>query len=88
MIKIDNNAVAYTLGERQSNNLFVTHFEKAPADLQGAYPIINQEFTKNCLMEYEYVNREEDLGLDGLRRAKQSYYPEIRLKKSIAVYGG
>ena len=88
LIRINGKVIAYTLGERQSDKVFITHFEKAPADVQGAYPIINQEFTKNCLMEYEYVNREEDLGLEGLRKAKQSYYPEIFLEKSIATYNG
>lgn len=87
LIRVDGDVIAYTLGEAQMNGkCFVTHFEKAPAEIQGAYPIINQEFTKNCLMNYEYVNREEDLGIDGLRRAKQSYYPEIWLKKCVAVY--
>lgn len=86
IIRIDGEAVAYTFGEPISDETFVTHFEKAPPDIQGAYPIINQEFTKNCLMNYKYVNREEDLGLEGLRKAKQSYCPEIFLKKCIAVY--
>lgn len=86
ILKVDNKAIAYTMGERHSDELFVTHFEKAPADIQGAYPIINQEFTRNCLMNYEFVNREEDLGLEGLRKAKQSYNPEILLKKGVAVY--
>ena len=88
IIRIDNEAVAYTFGEPISDETFVTHFEKAPPEIQGAYPIINQEFTKNCLMNYKYVNREEDLGLEGLRKAKQSYFPEIFLKKCIAVYKG
>lgn len=87
LIRINGKAIAYTLGERQSEKAFVTHFEKAPADIQGAYPIINQEFTKNCLTDYEYVNREEDLGIEGLRKAKQSYYPEIFLEKCTAYYG-
>lgn len=88
LIRIGTEPVAYTLGERQSDSLFVTHFEKAPAEIQGAYAVINQEFTKNCLSSYTYVNREEDLGIEGLRKAKQSYYPEILLEKCVAVYEG
>lgn len=88
ILKIDGKAIAYTMGERRNDDVFVTHFEKAPPEIQGAYPIINQEFTKNCLMNYKYVNREEDLGLEGLRRAKQSYYPEILLEKGVAIYNG
>lgn len=88
LLRVGGEAIAYTLGERHSDRLFVTHFEKAPSSVQGAYTIINQEFTKNCLMEYEYVNREEDLGLEGLRKAKQSYNPEIFLVKCTAEYNG
>ena len=86
IIRVNSKPIAYTYGERLNDKCFVTHFEKAPADVQGAYPIICQEFTKNCLMDFEYVNREEDLGIEGLRRAKQSYYPEILLKKWVAKY--
>lgn len=87
LIRVNGEVIAYTLGEPQMNGrCFVSHFEKAPADMIGAYPIINQEFTKNCLMQYEYVNREEDLGIDGLRKAKQSYHPEIWLEKCTAIY--
>lgn len=87
LIRTGGKVVAFCMGEPQQNGkCFVTHFEKASADIQGAYPIINQEFTKNCLQEYTYVNREEDLGIEGLRRAKQSYYPEIILEKCMAVY--
>lgn len=88
LIRVQGEVIAFTLGERHSDALFVTHFEKAPADVQGAYTIINQEFTKNCLMDFEFVNREEDLGLEGLRKAKQSYNPEIFLEKCVAVYVG
>lgn len=87
LIRVNSKVIAYTLGEVQMNGkCFVTHFEKAPAEVQGAYAIINQEFTKNCLMDYVYVNREEDLGIYGLRKAKQSYRPEIWLEKCVAVY--
>ncbi len=88
ILRVSGKAIAYTFGERLSDECFVTHFEKAPADIQGAYAIINQEFTKNCLMDYKYVNREEDLGIEGLRKAKLSYNPEIILKKSVAKYVG
>ena len=87
LIRNGERVVAYCLGEPQMNKrCFVTHFEKAFSSVQGAYPIINQEFSKNCISEFEYVNREEDLGLEGLRKAKQSYYPEIILEKCVAVY--
>lgn len=86
ILKVGGRAIAYTMGEKHSDELFVTHFEKAPADIQGAYPVINQEFTKNCLSGYKFVNREEDLGIEGLRMSKQSYNPEIILKKGIAIY--
>lgn len=90
LIRVNGEAVAFTVGEGQVNSsCFVTHFEKAPAEMRGAYPIICQEFTKKCLLgNYEYVNREEDLGIEGLRKAKQSFYPEIFLSKGVAVYNG
>ncbi len=88
LIRVDGKVIAYTFGERHSDELFVTHFEKASANIQGAYTIINQEFTKNCLTEYRFVNREEDLGIEGLRKAKQSYNPEIFLEKCVAEYVG
>ena len=87
LIRVNGEVIAYTMGEPQmSGRCFISHFEKAPADVQGAYAIINQEFSKNCLGDFEYVNREEDLGLEGLRKAKRSYHPEIILEKWVAVY--
>ncbi len=87
LIRVNGKVIAYTMGEPLKNGrCFVSHFEKALSEIQGAYTIINQEFTKNCLTEYEYVNREEDLGLEGLRKAKQSYHPDILLEKYMAVY--
>lgn len=89
IIKVESKAIAYTYGEPLNESCFVTHFEKAPADIQGAYAIINQEFAKRLLEKgYEYVNREEDLGLEGLRKAKQSYRPVLWLNKDNAVYEG
>jgi hypothetical protein len=76
--------VAFTIGERLNSDTFVVHFEKAYPDLQGAYPMINQQFILHEAQDYTYVNREEDTGDMGLRKAKLSYYPDILLKKYMA----
>lgn len=87
IIRVGGKAIAYTYGEKLNDECFVSHFEKAPADVQGAYAIINQEFAKRLLGKgFKYINREEDLGLEGLRKAKQSYHPAIWLKKEVAVF--
>lgn len=84
-LRVSGNVIAVTLGERLTDDTFVVHFEKAFSDIQGAYPMINREFVRHELTKYQYVNREEDLGLPGLRKAKLSYYPEILLKKGIVT---
>lgn len=81
LLRADGRVVAFTLGEKAGGNAFDIHIEKAFADVQGAYPMINQQFVLNNLMDYDYVNREEDVGSEGLRKAKLSYYPDILLEK-------
>lgn len=86
IIKVGQKVVAFTLGRRLNSNTFVIHVEKAFIEYDGAYSIINQEFILHNLMEYEYVNREEDLGNEGLRKAKLSYAPEfIALKYRLTL---
>ena len=75
--------VAFTLGEPLTADTFDVHFEKAYADIQGAYAMINREFVRRELSAFTYVNREEDMGEEGLRKAKLSYRPEILLEKGI-----
>ncbi len=75
--------IAITLGEPLTQDTFVIHFEKAFSNVQGAYPMINREFVRNELEEYTYVNREEDLGDEGLRKAKLSYRPEFLIEKGM-----
>ncbi len=77
--------VAFTVGERLNSDTLVVHFEKAFPELQGAYPMINQQFVINEGGQYTYVNREDDTGDLGLRKAKLSYVPDILLKKYDAV---
>lgn len=85
VLKIDGEVVAFTFGEKLNDNVFVTHFEKAFSAVRGAYPMINNQFALNSLSDFEFVNREDDLGSEGLRKAKLSYYPEILLEKYTAV---
>ncbi len=84
LIRAGGEVVAFSFGENLGNNVFCTHFEKAYSTVNGAYPIINREMAVRLKDNYTYINREEDVGVPGLRRAKQSYYPEIWLKKYIA----
>jgi hypothetical protein len=80
-LRVNGRIIAITLGEPLTKDTFVVHFEKAFSDIQGAYPMINREFVRHELEEYTYVNREEDMGLEGLRKAKLSYRPEILFAK-------
>lgn len=83
VLKIDGQVVAFTLGEPISEDTFVVHIEKAFADVQGAYPMINQQFVEHECMQYQYINREEDTGAEGLRKAKLSYRPAFLVEKGI-----
>ena len=85
LIRKAGEIVAFSIGEPLNSNTYVVHFEKAFPDMQGAYPMINQQYVQHVCTDFTYVNREEDTGDLGLRRAKLSYYPEILLKKYTAV---
>lgn len=85
LIRAGDRVAAVTLGEPVNDKMFVIHFEKAFANIQGAYPMINQQFILNELMDYRYVNREEDMGLEGLRKAKESYNPEFMVEKGVVT---
>jgi hypothetical protein len=66
---------AFTLGEPLNQETVVIHIEKANPDFDGLYPMINQAFLENHWSGYAYINREQDLGEEGLRKAKESYFP-------------
>lgn len=81
VLTVDGKIVAFTYGAPVNNETFDTCVEKADTDYEGAYAMINNEFAKIIPEQYTYINREEDLGLEGLRKAKLSYQPYLLLEK-------
>ncbi len=81
LLRVDGKVVAYTMGEPASKGIFCVHTEKAFSHIRGAYPMINQQFVKNELRDYKYINREDDTGAENLRKAKLSYYPAFFAEK-------
>lgn len=84
LIRAGGNVVAFSVGEKLSESMFLVHIEKAFSHYSGAYQIINREFIVNNCMDFEFVNREEDTGNAGLRKAKLSYRPYYIVKKYVA----
>ncbi len=84
VLRAGGEVVAFTLGEPVSEDTFVVHIEKAYADIRGAYPMINQQFLEHEVSGYLYVNREDDTGDEGLRKAKLSYHPVFMVEKGTA----
>ncbi len=85
-ILVDQQMVAYTVAEELSERTILIHFEKGNSDYKGSYQAINQMFLSGLNKDYKWVNREQDLGDEGLRKAKMSYHPVDFLKKYRAVY--
>ncbi len=81
-VYVGGKAVAFTLGSPINSRVFDTHIEKALTDYAESYAVINREFAKT-LSDFTYINREDDMGLPGLRRSKLSYKPAFLLKKYI-----
>jgi hypothetical protein len=78
---------AVTMGSRLSENTFDIHFEKAREDVDGAYNAVNCEFARYLRLKFpeiQFMNREDDMGIEGLRKAKLSYYPARMAEKHIA----
>ena len=84
-IMIDDKVVAFTFGERLNSDTAVVHVEKAAPDIRGVYSAINQNFVEHEWSDMIYINREEDMGVDGLRQAKESYRPVKLVEKFNAT---
>ncbi len=79
--------LAFAIGSRLNADTFDIHFEKAREDVDGAYAAINQAFASHLRQKYpelRWLNREDDLGIEGLRKAKLSYNPDHLLEKHWA----
>lgn len=88
LIRAEGRVVAFTMGSLINRETVDIHFEKAYGEIQGAYPLINREFARWIRRNYPdvvWLNREDDMGLEGLRRAKNSYYPDRMVEKYLAV---
>jgi hypothetical protein len=84
-VRVDGRIEAYAVGEELSPGTAVCHFEKAAPGIQGLGQLINQWFAEHSLSGYEFVNREQDMGIPGLRQAKESYYPHHMVEKLKVV---
>lgn len=84
LLRVDGEVIAFTMGSPINEDTFDIHFEKAFGEMQGSYPLINREFARWLRERFphiRYLNREDDLGLPGLRRSKESYYPDLMVEK-------
>ena len=87
VLEVEGEVVAFAMGNPIRPDMFDVNFEKARADMNGPYPMINREFARRIAQEqpqYRFLNREDDMGLAGLRRAKESYIPDLLLEKLLA----
>jgi hypothetical protein len=82
---IEGRVEAFTFGELLNDNTVVVHIEKANPEIPGIYAAINQRFLREFWSDVPFVNREQDLGEPGLRRAKLSYHPHHLVEKHRLV---
>lgn len=84
-IRVENEIVAYSLGEIAKDGTALIHIEKANINYLGSYQIINHLFVQNEFLNTTFINREDDFGNLGIRQAKESYHPIFLLKKYIII---
>jgi len=85
---VDGKLVAFCISQKISDEMIITHFEKANPEIRGSFVAINKLHSENLHAKYpsvKYINREEDGGIEGLRKAKLSYYPDFMVEKYTLV---
>lgn len=83
LLRVNGDVVAFTMGEPVCDDTLVVHIEKAFPDISGAYAVINQQFAIHEGAGFLYLNREDDVGEEGLRKAKLSYHPAFLVEKGV-----
>lgn len=86
VLYVNDQIVAFTYGSELNPDTFCTHIEKADIDYDGVFPMINYLFAQHLPDKYMYVNREEDMGIEGLRHSKLSYFPAKMERKMVALH--
>ena len=89
VLRVGGETVGFTMASPISADTLDVHFEKADGNMEGAYTMVNREFARfirETKPHILWLNREDDMGLENLRRAKRSYYPEIILQKSALLW--
>ena len=81
MLIENDEVIAFSMGARMNEKYYDVCFEKAYSAINGAYAMINREFVRHLPESFKYINREEDLGIPGLRQSKLSYHPSVLLHK-------
>ena len=85
IIRLAGRPVAFSFGESLNTDTAVLHMEKADPSVHGLYAMINQECCRHAWGDVDFINREEDMGEEGLRKAKESYYP-VRLVEKYKIF--
>lgn len=81
VVLLRGKVAAFTMGEQLTEDTALIHIEKARPEVNGLFTYINQQFVKRCWSQTKYINREEDMGVPGIRQAKRSYHPAFMLDK-------
>jgi len=87
-IRVDGKIVAYSYGQQLTSDTFGVHAEKSLYEIDGGFSAINQMFAEHECKNYKFINREEDLGIESLRRSKESYHPAMLLEKGYVECRG
>lgn len=82
VVEYDGKIIGFSFGEITPSNVGIVHIEKGDTNYEGIFPFINQQFAQKHFANVRFINRQEDMGLEGLRKSKQSYYPVAFCKKN------